>query len=143
MKQYHTSITINASIGIVWQTLTDFSKYSEWNPLVGRLEGEIKEGAEISTYIIPLKKTYQPKLIVFKKNSEIIWKGVQGASFFLAGKHYYKLESLAENTTKLLHGEYFTGILSIFIPQALLSNMENAFQAHNLALKQRVENDKK
>lgn len=56
MKQYHTSITINASIEVVWKHLTDFTSYPSWNPLVGKLVGEMNEGSTISTFIIPLEK---------------------------------------------------------------------------------------
>lgn len=142
MKQYHTSIEINASIETVWQSLTDFETYTEWNPIVGKLEGSMKEGTKISTFIVPLNKTYFPNLISYKTNKEMIWQGVQGTKFLLAGKHYYKLEKISNHQTRLLHGEYFSGLFSHSISNKTLLKMKKAFINHNQILKQRIENEK-
>jgi len=139
MKQYHTAITINASVSKVWQELINFNAYSSWNPIVGKLEGEMIEGNKISTFIVPLNKTYFPTLLSFKKNQEIIWQGTQGAKFLMAGKHYYRLNEISANKTELLHGEYFTGLFSFFISASLLQKMKTAFEQHNYLLKQRIE----
>lgn len=88
MKQYHTSITINASIEVVWKHLTDFTSYPSWNPLVGKFVGEMNEGSTISTFIIPLGKTYHPKIMIYQPKKELVWQGIQGAKFLMAGKHY-------------------------------------------------------
>ena len=141
MKQYHTSIAINASIEVVWKYLTDFASYPVWNPLVGKLEGDIKEGGTISTFIIPLGKTYRPILLSYKPKEELVWQGMQGAKFLMAGKHYYRLEKISDTETKMLHGEWFTGIFSWFIPESLLQKMENTFIEHNEILKHRIENE--
>ncbi len=143
MKEYHTSIIINTSALNVWKELTNYKKYPEWNPIVGALEGEMKEGFQISTYIVPLGKTYHPTILSYKENRELVWKGNQLADFLMAGKHYYQLEIISEYQTKLLHGEYFTGLFSYFIPASMLAKMKIAFEQHNIILKQRIENGKK
>ncbi|WP_338793919.1 SRPBCC domain-containing protein [Bernardetia sp. MNP-M8] len=142
MKQYHTKITINSPLETVWTALVDTENYPNWNPLVGKLEGNLAEGQTIKTYIIPLGNTYSPKIIAFVPYNQLTWKGVQGASFLMAGKHYYKLRKIDNQTTELLHGEYFTGLFSFFIPKKLLQKMENAFLEHNKALKVLLEKNK-
>lgn len=142
MKQYHTTIEIEAPVAQVWQHLTNFKAYPIWNPLVGELTGDLRQGGKISTYIVPLGKIYRPKVLEWKENKALVWQGVQGAKFLMAGKHYYRLEAIEGSRTKLLHGEWFTGLFSWFIPKSLLNKMENAFIEHNNLLKQRVENEK-
>lgn len=142
MKQYHTSVIINASVKEVWEQLTDFSSYPEWNPLVGKLEGEMYEGGSIKTFIIPLNKTYRAELLAYKVHEELIWQGIQGSRLLMAGKHYYRLEKINDHQTQLLHGEWFSGLFSWFIPNKLLRKMENTFVEHNHILKQRTENEK-
>ena len=139
MKEYHTTIIINSSISKVWNELTNFDDYPKWNPLVGKLEGDIKEGNQIATYIVPLKNTYQPVIISYKINEELVWLGIQGAKFLMAGKHYYMLRSISTTQTELLHGEYFTGLLSYALPSSMLKRMKTAFELHNSILKKRVE----
>lgn len=143
MKQYHTTIDIDASAEAVWNELTNFKAYPQWNPIVGSLKGDMKTGSTIATYIVPLGKTYYPTILNYEKNKELIWLGVQGAKFLMAGKHYYKLEKVDTTKTRLLHGEYFTGLFSLFISKPLLAKMERAFLDHNNLLKKRVENGKR
>ena len=139
MKEYHTSIEINAPIKEVWSTLTDFDSYPEWNPLVSKLEGNIAVGGKIHTTIAPLNDTFSPTLLSYKESEEIVWEGHRVAKFVLAGKHYYRLKEHTPTTTLLEHGEFFTGLFSAFIPSKLLIKMKEAFVDHNVALKNRVE----
>ena len=139
MKQYHTHIEISRPPAEVWRALTDFDKYPEWNPLVGELKGPMVVGEKISTHIIPLGRTYRPRLLAYSEREALTWQGAQGAKFLLAGKHYYKLKPGANGGTLLEHGEYFTGLFSAFIGKGLLKKMENAFRAHNVQLKMRLE----
>ena len=141
MKDYHTNIQINAPIEKVWQALTNFSEYKNWNPLVSDITGDIQEGGMIKTSIVPLKNTFSARLLAFKENQEMTWQGKMIASFLLSGKHYYKLSKTDDNHTLLEHGEYFTGLFSVFIPKKMLKDMENTFIAHNEALKNVIENE--
>ncbi len=141
MKEYHTSIIINAPVEKVWDELSNYKDYPNWNPIVGKLEGEMKKGHKILTFIVPLNKTYYPVLLSYKKNRELIWQGIQGAKFLMAGKHYYNLKPISKTKTELQHGEYFTGIFSYFISPALLTKMKTAFEQHNIIIKKRIENE--
>ena len=141
MKEYHTKIRINRPVKQVWQFLTDFDQYPNWNPLVGKLEGDIREGGKIATTIVPLGKTYYPRVLSYKENQELVWQGVQGAKFLIAGRHYYRLDKIEEGVTELQHGEYFTGILSNFISRSLLQKMEDTFVLHNEELKEQLEHE--
>lgn len=141
MKAYHTTINIGKPIEEVWRVLIDFKTYPTWNPLVGALTGNVEEGGTVKAHIIPLGKSFSTKILSFKKNKELVWQGTLIASFLLKAEHYYKVQSIDKQNTELLHGEYFTGIFSYFIPKFLLRKMENAFIAHNEALKKRIENE--
>ena len=142
MKQYHTSINIDGTLNEVWRELTNFKSYPDWNPIVGKLEGEMKEGQKISTYIVPLKQTYHPVLLSYHKNRELLWQGTLGAKFLLAAKHYYRLKAVSATRTELQHGEYFTGLFSYFLPGTFVSKMRTAFEQHNILLKQNIENSR-
>ncbi|MCU0445846.1 MAG: SRPBCC domain-containing protein [Microscillaceae bacterium] len=139
MKQYHTTIKINAPVEAVWQALTDFSAFPDWNPLVSKASGKVAEGEIIKTFIKPLNAEFSPKLIKVIENQELTWLGVRFAKFLLNGEHYYKLEKISDKQTRLLHGEYFRGWLSNFISDRLLKRMETTFVIHNQILKSRLE----
>ncbi|PTB91085.1 SRPBCC domain-containing protein, partial [Marivirga lumbricoides] len=46
-KQIETSIRIKALSETVWDILTDFEKYPQWNPFIKSVKGEVKEGNNI------------------------------------------------------------------------------------------------
>lgn len=140
MKEYHTKVDIVAPVEKVWNVLTDFEKYDNWNPLVSNVTGDIAEGGTIYATITPLENTFAAQLLSFKRNQELVWQGKRVAAFLLAGQHYYRLKERSTSLTTLEHGEYFTGILSNFISSRLLTKMKNAFVEHNTALKNRIEN---
>ncbi|MFA0965020.1 SRPBCC family protein [Roseivirga sp. BDSF3-8] len=142
MRAYHTQIEIDAPHSAVWNRLVDFESYSVWNPLVFSLSGDIREGGIISTGITPLNRIYRARLLSFKKNQEIVWQGHRVAGFVLSGRHYYQLRRIGQERTLLTHGEYFSGLLSPFIPKGLLIKMQSAFEQHNYKLKEIVESEK-
>jgi hypothetical protein len=141
MKQYHTQIVIQAPITRVWAELTNFKAYPEWNPLVRELHGELEVGSKIRMFIIPFGSYFNAEFLTVAPNQEMSWQGVRFAKFLLSGRHYYKLEAIDDNKTRLLHGEFFEGWFSGFISSKTLKMMETIFVVHNELFKKRVENN--
>jgi hypothetical protein len=139
MRHYHTRIDNAAPPERVWRELVAFARYPEWNPLVGQIEGDFAAGGRIAMTITPLKRRFSATITVFEPNQALSWVGVQGATWVICGKHYYRLERLGHDATRLLHGEYFRGAASIFLGQSTLRRMEDVFNLHNAMLKARVE----
>lgn len=138
-KEYHTEILLNASVDTVWETLTDFSTYPEWNPLVGWLRGDFRTNGQIHMFIKPLNRSFKARLKTVQQHKEFTWIGAQLAPWVLSGEHYYRLETIGDGVTRLRHGEYFRGLGSALIRTSLLHRMEHAFIQHNLMLKERIE----
>ncbi|MFQ5793715.1 MAG: SRPBCC family protein [Candidatus Bipolaricaulia bacterium] len=44
MKEIQTEVEIDASAERVWQLLTDFAAFPEWNPFIRRASGKVKTG---------------------------------------------------------------------------------------------------
>lgn len=140
MRQYDTEVIINAPVPLVWQVLTNFEAYPLWNPLVTYAQGPLRVGERLEVEIEPLDEIFRPVLTVVTVNQELRWLGCRFHRWLLAGEHYYLLDDISGSCSRLRHGERFTGLLSGFIRQALLDRMKSAFDAHNQALKVRVEN---
>jgi hypothetical protein len=139
MKQYHTQIVIQAPMQRVWAELTNFEAYPSWNPLIGELHARLAAGEGIRMFITPLNAFFKAEFVTVKENEEMTWIGVRYAGFLLTGRHYYRLEKVSEEKTRLLHGEYFTGWFAYFIPKSTLKMMETMFVVHNEMLKKRIE----
>ena len=51
MKELHTEI--DASAERVWDILTDFTSYSQWNPFIRRISGELQVGERLEVRLEP------------------------------------------------------------------------------------------
>jgi uncharacterized protein YndB with AHSA1/START domain len=45
MKQLHTQIEIDAPAKRVWELLTDFASYPQWNPFIRHISGRLTPGS--------------------------------------------------------------------------------------------------
>ena len=53
MKQIHTEILIDASAERVWQVLTGFADFPDWNPLFRSAKGDLTPGSQLEIHIQP------------------------------------------------------------------------------------------
>lgn len=143
MREYHTQIDIAVSVEKLWEKLVDFQQYKTWNPLVKYLKGDMQKGGNIQMFIQPLAREFSAPMLRWEPNREFAWLGIRFGSlkFLLSGEHYYRLERLDANHSRLHHGEYFRGWFSAFIPQKLLKKMKAAFEDHNRQLKEQLEHE--
>ena len=140
-KTIHTEIEINASVEKVWAILSDFESFPSWNSFITGVEGEPKEGGKIKIEVtIPNSKKIKLDAIISKviPNKELVWGG--GLPFGLfTGEHFYRIEELAENKVKFIHGENFSGILVRMIWGLRGKQLSRAYVSLNEALKRRAE----
>jgi hypothetical protein len=137
MKQITTVIEIKASADKVWEVLTNFENYPNWNPFIKSIKGKVEKGKIIEVQIQPegMKlQTFTPEILVLKPEKEFRWLGKLGIKGIFDGEHYFILEPIDKETTKLIHGEQFTGILSTLIFKMIGKKTENGFNAMNQAI---------
>jgi uncharacterized protein YndB with AHSA1/START domain len=53
MKELHSEIVIDASPERVWDVLTDFATYPQWNPFIRRISGELGVGGRLEVRLEP------------------------------------------------------------------------------------------
>ncbi len=141
-KEVRTQIVINAPAEKVWQILTDFARYPQWNPFIKSITGEPKVGNTITARIEPpgaQGMTFKPTVLAFIANREFRWKGKLFVKGLFDGEHIFQLTPNADGTTTLLHREVFTGILVPLFAKMLDTNTLQGFQQMNEALKLRAE----
>jgi len=71
----------------------------------------------------------------------LAWLG-SGLGRMFKGNHYFQLTQLEDGTTKMLHGEKFSGLLSGLIMQMIGEESHANFELMNKAMKKRVEEAK-
>jgi len=132
-----TSIRIEASPEVVWDILTDFDAYPEWNPFIKKIEGEVALGNKIKAEITDM--TFKPKILAFDARQKLEWIGRLGIAGIFDGRHYFILKDNGDGSTTLIHGEHFKGILVPFLKKKLMVETKDNFEAMNQALKVRAE----
>lgn len=138
-KNIETTIRIKATAEKIWNILTDFQKYPEWNPFVFSMEGEAKEGTTLKANIQGMK--FKPLVLAAKKNREFRWKGSLFVKGLFDGEHYFMLNENGDGTTTLIHGEFFSGLLVDMFAKTLDTKTKSGFEKLNDALKQRAESN--
>lgn len=140
--ELRTEIEIEAPPERVWEVLTRFSAFPEWNPFITEARGELREGAELSITIAPpesSEQTFRPKVIRVDETRELRWRGTLISGWLFSGEHFFSLEALEDGRkTRLVHGEDFSGILVRFLGPAL-TRTARGFVLMNQAIKRRTE----
>lgn len=142
MKEIITTIDIQASPEAIWQVLTDFESYPEWNPFVQRISGELGLGQQLSVFIQPPGKNgmqFHPRITQWEPTRLFAWLGNTFVKGIVDGQHFFELESLSEGVTRLTQREEFTGLLVPMFFKQFAEATKEGFSAMNRALKDRVE----
>lgn len=141
MKNLSTEIVIAASPEKIWEVLLDFAKYPEWNPFI-KIEGKPVVGTHLKNTMMLEGRSpqiFKPELLVVDAPNELRWLGKLFVSGLFDGEHYFLLEPIDEQHTRLVHGENFRGILVGILMKMIGENTRNSFERMNVALKRRVE----
>ncbi len=142
MKELSAEIEIEAPAGRVWQVLTDFAKFTEWNPFIRQMSGEAKIGARLHVSIgasgtRPM--SFSPKILNVEPNRELRWLGRLLIPGLFNGEHSFTIEPLDEKRVRFTQHEKFTGLLVPFMAKSLGRNARRGFEEMNHALKARAE----
>lgn len=142
VKSLKTEIIINAPVAKVWQVLTNFEAYPEWNPFIIKIIGNLEIGHKLEAIIQAEGQsamTFKPTVLKVEEEKEFRWLGHLFIRGLFDGEHYFELEALGPQQTKLIHGENFSGILVGLLLKRIGDGTLAGFKAMNKALKERVE----
>lgn len=137
-KHINTSIQINSDLETVWNILTDFDAYPEWNPFIKSIEGEVAEGNRITAKIGGM--TFKPKVLVYQEKKEFKWLGHLWVKGLFDGEHRFILTQNKDGV-HFEQSEKFTGILVPLFAKSLDIDTVKGFKDMNEKLKTRCEND--
>ena len=142
MTKLYTEINIDAPIKKVWNILTDFNKYPEWNPFIKSITGVQSIGETLSVTIQPpgaKPMDFKPKITQITPEKEIRWLGHFVIPSLFDGEHIFELESIGDNITKFVQRENFKGLLVPLLRKQLENGTKQGFELMNKALKERAE----
>ncbi|HET7087642.1 MAG TPA: SRPBCC domain-containing protein [Anaerolineae bacterium] len=142
MKELRTEIEIQATAERVWQLLTDFASFPQWNPFIRQANGEVRAGARLNVHVQPSGAsgmTFQPTVLKAEPNRELRWLGRLVIPGLFDGEHIFTIEPVGEGRVRFTQREIFTGLLVPLLARGLDTNTRRGFEEMNQALKARAE----
>ena len=142
MTNLETEIIINASPKSVWKVLMDFEEYPNWNPFIKKISGSatVLQVLEVELQLKGKKAlNIQPKVIKNINEKVFSWRGHLFIEGLFDGEHYFQIEKYGENQSKFIHGENFSGLMSVPILKIIGKNTLKGFISMNEALKKQTE----
>jgi hypothetical protein len=142
MKQLHTQIEIAAPAKRVWELLTDFASYPQWNPFIRYISGRLAPGERLRARLEPPGRramTFKPKVLTAEPNRELRWLGHLLTPGLFDGEHSFTIEPLEDNRVRFVQREAFKGLLVPLFARSLETNTLQGFEQMNRALKERAE----
>jgi hypothetical protein len=142
-KQLHAQIDIHASRERVWEVLTDFPAYPEWNPFITQARGTARAGEQLTNRMQPVggrAVTLKPTVLQATPGQELRWLGRVVAPGIFDAEHTFTIERLDDGPqVRLVQQEQFRGLLVPFMSRSLDRHTLPAFEQMNQALKRRAE----
>jgi len=142
MKELHSEIEIYAPAERVWQLLTDFPSYPQWNPFIRRIGGEPTPRERLEVRIEPpggRAMTFRPTVLSAEPKRELRWLGHLLVPGLFDGEHSLTIQPLEENRVRFVQREVFRGLLVPLFSRRLNINTQRGFEEMNHALKERAE----
>lgn len=142
MKELYSEIMIDAPAQVVWQLLTDFDSYPQWNPFILRASGEVKPGARLDAYLKPpggMGVTIKPKVLKAEPDRELRWLGHFLTPGVFDGEHIFTIEPLGPDQVRFVQREEFKGWLAPLMLRLIGIRTQCGFGELNRALKAEAE----
>ena len=141
MKSLHAAIDIDAPAERVWQVVSDFAQYSDWNPFIVRAAGEPRVGERLDvTIAAPGMKpvSFRPRVLDFQPGRLIRWKGEFKLPGLFDGRHALIVDPLDGGRSRFTTHEDVTGVLLPFTGKVMTASQQG-FELMARAVKERAE----
>lgn len=136
MKEIRTEKTLVAPVGRIWELLSDFDLYPQWNPLFVKIGGPMVAGASFDLLVhLPGMDPFpiRPKLLAVEPESRFCWQSMLFFKGLLTWTFSCQLEVQAPDRLILVQRSEFKGLLaplfSFGMAAAVTAGMEQLNQA--------------
>lgn len=141
MQTLDAATEIEAPADRVWEVITDFASYPQWNPFIVRAEGILVEGARLRITIRApgyRQVTFKPRVLRAVSGRELTWLGRTFLPGLFDGRHSLTVETLGESRARFRTHEEVTGILLPVLGKVMRASQQG-FEELCAALKARAE----
>jgi hypothetical protein len=141
-KTLQADIEIQATPDQVWEVLTDFTGYRDWNPFIVEASGTPRPGQRLELHMrLPGRRpmTFRPEVLDADPGRKLRWLGRLLLPGLFDGEHSFSLEPIGPERVRLTQHEEFRGLLAPLLLVRIGEPTLAGFHQMNQALKVRVE----
>ena len=141
-KQLQAEIEIEATPDRVWEVLTDFAAYHDWNPFIVQAAGEPVPGTRLELHMRLSRRrptTIRPEVLEADPSHRLRWLGRLLLPGLFDGEHTFTLQPTGPGRTRLTQHEEFRGLLAPLVLRMIAKPTLASFHQMNQALKARAE----
>ncbi len=137
-----SKIQINTPVDWVWQTLSDFETYDQWNPFTPKIEISQNIGSDV---ILHVRMNPQSSKIIKQKETLLVWEEPQQIdwgitnSMFLDTVRTQRLRTLDAMTTEYYTSDIIKGPISLLVKWGFQKKIKHGFDQVALSLKNEAE----
>ncbi|MGB3789321.1 MAG: SRPBCC domain-containing protein [Phormidesmis sp.] len=143
IKGWTADVLIDAPKAVVWEQVTHFKSYSEWNPFVLDAEAEFEVGKTIR-FLEELQQFGQhwleAEFLSITPTDAFVWQGHFGAAFLFSVRRSFIFEAVSDRQTRFTQIHKNAGLLIPYLAWRGIYNVTyQGYIDYNQALKQRCE----
>jgi hypothetical protein len=142
VKELRSQIEIGVPAERVWQVLTDFAAYPEWNPFIRRVNGRPEVGEQLVVRMRPSGTkgiTFRPTVMKVEPNRQLRWLGHLLVPGLFDGEHIFEIEALDRDRVLFIQREIFKGLFVPLLARSLDRDTQRGFEEMNRALREKAE----
>jgi len=142
MREIRTEIQILSKPDKVWEILIDLPGWSNWNPIVNKIEGKLEVGAELFITMSDAKgndgKSYKSIITAIDEKKRFSFIATMMAKFMFSAERIIELED-SQGGTLFKQREIYTGLMVSLFWKKLSTDALSMLNSMNEALKKKVE----
>lgn len=134
-------IGVQAPAEVVWEVVSDFESWKDWNPLHRKAEGQLKIGTILTLeQHLPGEppRVIQPIVQDWVPYEQLHWRSSRLGGFVTAIR-YLEIESMGDTNSTFSNGELFMGLLLRFVGREERRKLKAAFTEMGEAVRDRAE----
>ena len=141
-RQLTAEIQVQASPDRVWEVLTDFAAYQEWNPFIIQASGQAVPGSRLDLRMRPPGRRttrFRPEVLEADPGRKLRWLGRVLVPGLFDGEHSFTINPTGSGGVLVTQHEEFRGLLAPMLLALIAEPTLEGFHLMNRALKNRVE----
>jgi hypothetical protein len=132
---------VQAPAEIVWEVISDFTTWSDWNPIHPRIEGELRIGTPLTVDVVlgeGQASTIQPVVQDWVPFEQLHWRTKRLRGFVTAIR-YLEIENMGPSNATFSNGELFMGPLVRWVSRDERRKLRGAYTRMGEAVRDHAE----